>query len=135
MFLYFNPNCSFKMNCCIFDVVNPYVAILEYNTVHVLLLACFCPYFCIQWCSQGGDLGGMPPQNCIYNHFAVKSNVLLDNHLITMIIYKVFLEKCKKLLEFLPWVKTRKIGITENYLFTTLGAYSKNLMFFSLYCS
>lgn len=51
-----------------------------------------------------------------------------------MIIYKVFLEKCKILPEFLPWVKTRKIGTTENLLFTTLGAYSKKIDVFSLYC-
>lgn len=72
---------------------------------------------------------GRPLQNCIFNHFAVKSSVVLDNHLMTMIIYKVFLERCKKLPEFLPWVKTRKIGTTENHLFTTFGAYRKKLMF------
>lgn len=76
---------------------------------------------------------GRPPQNCIFNHFAVKSNVVLDNHSITMIIYKVFLEKCKNLPEFLPWVKTRKISTTENHLFTTLEAYSKKCNVFSLY--
>lgn len=72
----------------------------------------------LQWRSRvGGPWSALPPK--LYSSFylfSVNTIFVLDNHLITMLIYRVFLDNCEQLQEIIPWVKTRKNSRSENII-------------------
>lgn len=91
------------------------------------------PHSCVA--RDGAQVASPPLQNFIFTvclfTFRCKCNFLLNNCLTTMIIYRVFLDKSKKLQEIIPWVKTRKYRLSKFFCLRHMGLLQKiwNLVF------
>lgn len=82
---------------------------------------------------DGAQVASPPLQTFIFTvrlfTFCCKCNFLLNNCLITMIIYRVFLDKCKKTTKNHSLGQNKKKQVVKVFLFKTYGLIAKNTIF------